>query len=116
MTKAVAESYDTFKDASPIMPRWNVAKAGTPPMDAAFHDGAIGYLQEAGIWKPEHQAWQDGTLKRHATLQAAWRSEEHTSEFQSLMRISYAVFCLKTKKNHYGHKNQTNQVNSQTRV
>src|SRR3546814_2333194 len=28
----------------------------------------------------------------------AWRSEEHTSELQSLMRISYAVFCLKTKK------------------
>src|SRR3546814_9801135 len=32
--------------------------------------------------------------------QAAWqRSEEHTSELQSLMRISYAVFCLKKKKN-----------------
>src|SRR3546814_4174923 len=29
------------------------------------------------------------------------RSEEHTSELQSLMRISYAVFCLKKKKNHY---------------
>src|SRR3546814_3887040 len=29
---------------------------------------------------------------------AEWRSEEHTSELQSLMRISYAVFCLKKKK------------------
>src|SRR3546814_8719189 len=28
------------------------------------------------------------------------RSEEHTSELQSLMRISYAVFCLKNTKNH----------------
>src|SRR3546814_1372126 len=28
------------------------------------------------------------------------RSEEHTSELQSLMRISYSVFCLKKKKNH----------------
>src|SRR3546814_7616871 len=27
-----------------------------------------------------------------------WRSEEHTSELQSLMRISYAVFCLKKKR------------------
>src|SRR3546814_4682617 len=34
-----------------------------------------------------------------------WRSEEHTSELQSLMRISYAVFCLKKKKN---RKNKTN--------
>src|SRR3546814_2177899 len=31
-------------------------------------------------------------------LYGAWRSEEHTSELQSLMRISYAVFCLKKKK------------------
>src|SRR3546814_5246615 len=30
----------------------------------------------------------------------ASRSEEHTSELQSLMRISYAVFCLKKKKNY----------------
>src|SRR3546814_8137277 len=30
----------------------------------------------------------------------AGRSEEHTSELQSLMRISYAVFCLKKKKTH----------------
>src|SRR3546814_2390873 len=29
------------------------------------------------------------------------RSEEHTSELQSLMRISYAVFCLKKKKSHH---------------
>src|SRR3546814_7914484 len=32
------------------------------------------------------------------TSSAATRSEEHTSELQSLMRISYAVFCLKKKK------------------
>src|SRR3546814_4416727 len=32
------------------------------------------------------------------TLESLQRSEEHTSELQSLMRISYAVFCLKKKK------------------
>src|SRR3546814_3661834 len=36
------------------------------------------------------------------------RSEEHTSELQSLMRISYAVFCLKKKKkNNITHKHMT---------
>src|SRR3546814_2559455 len=34
---------------------------------------------------------------RHPQLHPAFRSEEHTSELQSLMRISYAVFCLKKK-------------------
>src|SRR3546814_7991854 len=38
------------------------------------------------------------------------RSEEHTSELQSLMRISYAVFCLKKKKqNNNKHKRYSNQ-------
>src|SRR3546814_7931032 len=36
---------------------------------------------------------------RHRTSRASNRSEEHTSELQSLMRISYAVFCLKKKNN-----------------
>src|SRR3546814_7095470 len=42
----------------------------------------------------------DATLKRLDAASAfdAGRSEEHTSELQSLMRISYAVFCLKKKK------------------
>src|SRR3546814_6206242 len=35
---------------------------------------------------------------RHHAVERARRSEEHTSELQSLMRISYAVFCLKKKK------------------
>src|SRR3546814_9614758 len=35
----------------------------------------------------------------NVALKTAERSEEHTSELQSLMRISYAVFCLKKKKN-----------------
>src|SRR3546814_1305384 len=35
---------------------------------------------------------------------ARQRSEEHTSELQSLMRISYAVFCLKKKKQKYNRK------------
>src|SRR3546814_3609712 len=43
-------------------------------------------------------SWQDATCL-YARGAVAWtlRSEEHTSELQSLMRISYAVFCLKKK-------------------
>src|SRR3546814_10220096 len=38
------------------------------------------------------------------------RSEEHTSELQSLMRISYAVFCLKKKKTHDNTKQNTKRI------
>src|SRR3546814_6238440 len=43
---------------------------------------------------------------------ASTRSEEHTSELQSLMRISYAVFCLKKKKkkNKYTNRYQQHQI------
>src|SRR3546814_4047988 len=39
----------------------------------------------------------EGQARRFATCGRVVRSEEHTSELQSLMRISYAVFCLKKK-------------------
>src|SRR3546814_1985760 len=43
----------------------------------------------------------DARLEAHDRAVGVGRSEEHTSELQSLMRISYAVFCLKKKKNHH---------------
>src|SRR3546814_9564818 len=49
----------------------------------------------------------DGFAEQRGDGQAAeLRSEEHTSELQSLMRISYAVFCL-TKKNQHSVNNYT---------
>src|SRR3546814_10518419 len=53
-------------------------------------DGQVLAVQLALGYRPFGIAVQG----RHA------RSEEHTSELQSLMRISYAVFCLKKKKSH----------------
>src|SRR3546814_9473151 len=47
-------------------------------------------------WKPN---WPAGPPPANGSR----RSEEHTSELQSLMRISYAVFCLKKKKQKYPH-------------
>src|SRR3546814_6874798 len=45
-------------------------------------------------------------LGRGARLSLLGRSEEHTSELQSLMRISYAVFCLKKKTKHKRKNNK----------
>src|SRR3546814_1411469 len=48
--------------------------------------------------------WQDSNGPYHDERMLPSRSEEHTSELQSLMRISYAVFCLKkTKTTHIIH-------------
>src|SRR3546814_5339023 len=52
-----------------------------------------------GIWSDEHAKALEKTV-------AFCRSEEHTSELQSLMRISYAVFCLKKKNIMKSHPKQ----------
>src|SRR3546814_3221881 len=44
------------------------------------------------------QTGDNGPSGNRCTENPGYRSEEHTSELQSLMRISYAVFCLKKKK------------------
>src|SRR3546814_10335068 len=54
------------------------------------------------IWSSSPYSRNSGTLRISGY---ARRSEEHTSELQSLMRISYAVFCLKKKKTQQQIKN-----------
>src|SRR3546814_5425921 len=49
------------------------------------------------LWRI-HMPLIRGSLLAAGTIVFVDRSEEHTSELQSLMRISYAVFCLKKKK------------------
>src|SRR3546814_10210452 len=56
-----------------------------------------------------------GTPDR-AAAPARARSEEHTSELQSLMRISYAVFCLKKKKRNMNKKKNITQNNKKSRT
>src|SRR3546814_6786008 len=58
------------------------------------------------FWKRRDRAWSFSKMPRYSLYVVAPRhlscpedrSEEHTSELQSLMRTSYAVFCLKKKK------------------
>src|SRR3546814_8669469 len=57
----------------------------------------IGRARRTARTATRHAAWWYPSV-RSATGRRCRRSEEHTSELQSLMRISYAVFCLKKKK------------------
>src|SRR3546814_6940636 len=82
----------------------------------ALQKGLLANRDEA--WRlVKEWGWQTlGELRvpaMRAGLDGAVRSEEHTSELQSLMRISYAVFCLKKKKRQQKHdyiKKQHNRI------
>src|SRR3546814_1275929 len=75
-------------------------KSGMMAAEAAFAAVAAG---RAGDMLDAYQAaYDESWVKKELSVV---RSEEHTSELQSLMRISYAVFCLKKKKTHKKNKN-----------
>src|SRR3546814_9369145 len=70
--------------------------------DAKYTDGLTTHVCPAQVPADVAQAAMDMVLAAHQALGCKgcsrsdfrWRSEEHTSELQSLMRISYAVFCM----------------------
>src|SRR3546814_9956334 len=64
-----------------------------------------GQVKEIQLWKkdPSFVRVRISVKEDVPVLQGTTRSEEHTSELQSLMRISYAVFCLKKKKSNKKH-------------
>src|SRR3546814_9085450 len=77
-----------------------------PPVVQDDEDGIARGQTEGAAEHHHHRQIDepDGELQHELAEQ---RSEEHTSELQSLMRISYAVFCLKKKNNRNIMKTQT---------
>src|SRR3546814_2435740 len=70
-------------------------KAGAEPVDAGIVFIAAGLVDGALAAERSLHRCQRQAIGLRAAIAAAFaRSEEHTSELQSLMRISYAVFCL----------------------
>lgn len=70
--KALDESFDLYKDGTATMKRWTLDQSGKPAIDVPFHDGAIRYLKEKGIWTAEDDAWNQQRIARMDALIAAW--------------------------------------------
>src|SRR3546814_10688815 len=79
--------------------RMGDAAPSSHPVDLAGMDGLLD-AQTVAMRDPALEQVADGGESDVGMRPDIRRSEEHTSELQSLMRISYAVFCLKKKKTH----------------
>ncbi|MBE0621221.1 MAG: TAXI family TRAP transporter solute-binding subunit [Burkholderiales bacterium] len=71
MTKAMVDSFDLYKSSAPGNSGWAVDRQNFAWV-IPFHDGAIKYWKEAGLWKPEHQKHNDMLIKRQQVLAKAW--------------------------------------------
>src|SRR3546814_1758833 len=81
---------------------WRVSFFGDEIEEIAEFDPLTGKkgatLEKVRVYANSHYVTPGPTMKQASEAIRFERSEEHTSELQSLMRISYAVFCLKKKK------------------
>src|SRR3546814_6031042 len=80
------------------LPRRHVHAGPLEPRDGGVHEVGGG----DHLWAPG--AWRRGKEEKGTPRKKRERSEEHTSELQSIMRITYAVFCLKKKIKRKKHK------------
>lgn len=71
MTKAMDIFFDGFKDNAPGINGWALDKQNFQWV-APYHEGAIRYYQEVGVWSDEAQAHNDNLIARQAALAAAW--------------------------------------------
>jgi len=71
--KALDETYDLYKNGTAAMARWTLEKSGRPAVDVPFHEGAIRYLKEKGIWTAEDDAWNEERTQRMNALIEAWK-------------------------------------------
>src|SRR3546814_6007663 len=98
-------TYSTFSalfSTSPLGPaRPSISKSTVAPSARKRNTRPVGFSSALSPWSVKYR-----------------RSEEHTSELQSLMRISYAVFCLKKKnkdiKTTQNHENPQNNNTQRT--
>src|SRR3546814_4852538 len=83
--------------SSDLIDRYEAAGPLTARLEAALHDLDFGGGPAGALLGREVRltAGLDGDLPRLLRLEKLTRSEEHTAELQSLMRRSYAVYCLK---------------------
>src|SRR3546814_8175732 len=80
------------------------------PLESKLHEVLASFVPAAAAIKADRAEKQRREQEYEAYQIRQRRSEEHTSELQSLMRISYAVFCLKKKKTpHNDHVNNSYQ-------
>jgi hypothetical protein len=72
LVKAINEAYPLYKDAHKAMPFWKAEKSGVPPANCPYHEGAIKYYREIGVWKPEHDAWNQKLVKHMKEVKKEW--------------------------------------------
>lgn len=95
LVKSMDENFDDFKDSAPGATGWAVENQ-VLQWAIPYHDGAIQYYNEIGVWTDEDQAYNDKLVHRQNVLQAAWK--EFSSGAGDLSDEEFTAEWMKARK------------------
>jgi hypothetical protein len=87
-----------YKAADPEMPEWAISRAGKTPAGAPFHEGAIRYLKEKGIWTAESEQWNTKYLERLKKVKELWKKAVDEAASKKISPNDFPEFWLNKQK------------------
>ncbi len=98
LVKAIVETYDQYKDATPALVDWAEDNIELMPAGVPYHEGLVRYLKEKGLWTDEAEAKNNELIERSKKLKEAW--EEFVNQAQGIGEQEFADKWLEWKQQH----------------
>jgi len=95
--KALDQTYSLYEKAHAVMPDWKISDSGVPPADAPFHEGAIKYLREKGVWTAKDDEWNKARIEHLKKVQKAWEKTVAEAEAKKIKSKDLPAFWLKQR-------------------
>ena len=95
--RALEETYDLWKDATPNMFVWHYENAKPEPLGVPIHEGAIRYFEEKGMWNDEYQKKNDELIARYEKLRQAWEETVSEATAQGISEQDFPQFWMERR-------------------
>ena len=97
ITKMIVESYDAYKDKMDAMAWFKIDEAIHSEAVMPYHDGAIKYYKEIGVWTDKHEENQQNLLERQAELKKLWDQVVTDAMDEGISAMDFPKYWLKRR-------------------
>lgn len=103
--KALDEAYPLYKNMDPQAENWAIEVSSNIPNGAPYHEGAIRYFKELGLWNDEKEAWNNQMIKEGEEVREAWDTVIKEAEEKNIKDEDFAEYWLQRRFEITGKKN-----------
>jgi hypothetical protein len=99
LVKSIHETFEMYKNATPILFEWELQRIAKVPTTVPFHEGTIRFLKEKGLWTSEADKKNKELVKRFKKLREAWETViDEASSKKVSGKDSQLTGCLEKKR------------------